>query len=194
MNRVILIGCALVVVGACASTTTGTSTDFEEYMEPPTFLKAEIEERIASLQYQSGDKLVMNTSRLAYIGEPAVPYLLAALESGEPRTRGSCAYVLGLIGDRRTIVPLREALKDSNAAVRYEIATALCNMGERSGYPVLIDGLSDPDIRNRYKAHEALQLLTRLDYGYRHDDAPSQRQVSVRKWEQWWERMQGSAM
>jgi hypothetical protein len=38
-------------------------------------------------------------------------------------------------------------------------------MGDNAGYPVLIEGLKDEDIRNRYKAHGALALLTQLDFG-----------------------------
>jgi HEAT repeat protein len=127
--------------------------------------------------------------RLAYIGEPAVPYLVEGLEEMNARTRGSCAYVLGLLKDRRTIGPLQPLLEDPVKEVRYEAAVALGNMGDRGGYQALVRGLTDDDIKNRYKAHEALALLTGLDFGYRHDDAPEVRRVAVLRWEEWVDRM-----
>lgn len=160
-----------------------------EYVAAPTFLKKEIEERVAALPYQTEQQLYDNLIRLAYIGEPAIPYLLDGLDDENARTRSSCAYVLGLMRDRRTIAPLTEHLEDPVPEVRYEIATSLCSLGVREGYPVLIEGLSDSDIRNRYKCHEALKMLTRLDYGYEHDAEPSARAAAIRRWQQWWERL-----
>jgi hypothetical protein len=60
-------------------------------------------------------------------------------------------------------------------------------MGDTKGYPVLIAGLQDEEIRNRYKAHEALKLLTRLDFGYEFDADPSTRGAAVAKWQTWYE-------
>ena len=183
----------LVVLGAAAAGCGSTRPGGGEYLEAPTFLAQELEERIAAIPYQTEEELVGNLKRLAYIGEPAVPYLLEALKEGDYRTRGNVAWVLGIMRDRRTIPELRDALDDSVASVRYEVATALGSLGEPMGYPILIEGLSDPDIRNRYKCHEALTLLTRLDFGYVHDDEPSERARAIQEWESWWLRMERSA-
>jgi HEAT repeat protein len=161
---------------------------------PPTFLGDEIKQRVAALEYQSEEQLYSNLQRLVYIGEPAIPHILRGLESDSPRTRGSCAYILGLLRDRRTIKYLKQELDDPVAAVRYEVGTSLCIMGVREGYSVLIAGLSDEHIRNRYKAHEALRLLTRRDFGYRHDAEPSERRESVVQWEAWWREMEAAAL
>lgn len=167
----------------------GLDSEDQEYLEAPAFLRVEIEERIAALEYQTEEDLYQNIIRLIYIGEPAIPYLTDGLGHQAVRVRGSCAYALGILRDRRTIDPLREALEDPVGLVRYEAATALCGMGVRDAYSVLVEGLGDSDIRNRYKAHEALALLTRLDFGFRHDDAPEVRRMAVLKWEEWLARM-----
>jgi len=191
MPRTILLAGVAAVLFACAGS---GGIDYEEYAEAPTFLRQEIEERIKALPYQSGENLLSNIRRLTYIGEPAIPFLLDALEEGEVRARCSAAYVLGLIRDRRTIEPLRDALTDDSPVVRYEVATSLCAMGEPAGYPTLIRGLEDEDIRNRYKAHEALKLLTKNDFGYRHDDAPDERSAAVQRWQSWFDRLQDAAL
>jgi len=193
MVRIIIAGVTIILAAGCTSTTV-TSDIYTEYVEPSVFLREEIKERIAALPFQSGEVLCQNMQRLIYIGEPAIPFLIEVLEEGSPRARGSCAFMLGQLSDRRTIPDLQRALGDPVPAVRYEVATALCVLGVQDGYPVLISGLSDDEIRLRYKAHEALQMLTRLDYGYRHDDDPGQRRVAVARWEQWWERMRASEL
>jgi HEAT repeat protein len=186
-----LVTCALILtIGAGCVTTyesEPTTKDEGEYETAAGFLEEEINNRIYNLQYQADAELYQNMKRLAYIGEPAIPFLLKALDHPSPRTRGSVAFVLGLIRDRRTIPELAEHLDDPVPAVRYEVATSLCVMGEKKGYPTLIDGLNDKDIRNRYKAQEALKLLTQLDFGYEHDADPSARKVAVEKWEQWYD-------
>ena len=176
------------VIVSCGSSPKGEGVD--SISEPGTFLKAEIQERIAAIPYQTEQVLYDNLLRLSYIGEPAIPFLVDALSDRDPRTRGSCAFVLGHIRDRRTIPALRKALDDPINSVRYEAAVALGNIGDRGGYPVLVAGLADEDIRSRYKAHEALTLLTGLDFGYKHDDSPADRRTAVLKWEAWLDKME----
>ena len=117
MERIFVCASLVFVLVACGST---MDPDDPQYEEPPTFLREEIHERISNIPYLTDEKLYDNLRRLVYIGEPAIPQLLDGLETGNARTRGSCAYVLGLIRDRRTIPPLKEALEDPVPSVRYE--------------------------------------------------------------------------
>jgi len=193
MSRIIIIAACLAVVAGCVTVHEDPEIT-KDREETPTFLRQEIEGRVAALPFQSEQELYRNIMRLVYIGEPAVPYLLDGLKSDNARSRGSCAYALGVLRDRRTIQPLRNALDDPIPEVAYEIATALCALGEKSGYAKLVTGLSDPEIRNRYKCHEALKLLTELDFGFEHDEEPTKRQVAVLRWEGWLERMEDSPL
>ncbi|MHC4473225.1 MAG: HEAT repeat domain-containing protein [Planctomycetota bacterium] len=188
MARLLIGGLLVLLLSACST----TQEEEIPFSDPPTFLKEEVRERIASIPYLSEEKLYDNLMRLVYIGEPAIAQVLEGIEEEDPRTRGSCAFVLGLIRDRRTIRPLEDALDDPVASVRYEVATALGQLGVPAGYPVLIDGLSDDSIRNRFKAHEALTLLTSLDFGYEHDASPSDRADAVRRWQEWYEALEAA--
>ena len=185
MSRIALIVLFAALAAACA--TSGQEGALET--KAVQVLREEIQERMAALPYQTEEQLYSNLIRLAYIGEPAIPYLLEGLKAEPARTRSSSAYVLGLMKDRRTIPALRKAVEDPVPEVRYEVATSLCILGAREGYPMLIQGLSDPEIRNRYKCGEALKLLTRLDFGYRHDDTPTARAQAIATWNDWWERL-----
>jgi hypothetical protein len=188
MTRLIVSGLVVVLLAGCSGA--GGGGGDEDYAEPTAFLAAEIKDRIAALPYQSGEVLYSSLKRLAYIGEPAIPDLLEGLRSEHARTRGSCAYVLGMIRDRRTMPQLRKALEDPLPAVRYEAAASLGNMGDKTGYRTLIEGLSDDDIANRYKSHEALRVLSGADFDYRHDDPPEERRKAVLRWERWLERIE----
>ena len=188
-SRLIVVGLVLFVTAGCVTTsmTEPQKKDPDKYERAAKFLEEEIQTRIYNLQYQADAELYQNMKRLAYIGEPAIPYLLKALDHEAPRTRGSAAFILGMIRDRRTIPDLIAHLDDEVAPVRYEVATSVCVMGDNAGYPILIAGLKDEDIRNRFKAHEALLLLTQLDFGFVYDGEPAKREVAVEKWESWYD-------
>jgi HEAT repeat protein len=189
-SRLFAVAMVAALFTGCMSVTTYPEPEKEDpgqYEKAAGFLEDEIRDRIYNLQYQADAELYQNMKRLAYIGEPAIPYLLEALDSPSPRVRGSVAFILGLIRDRRTIPDLVAHLDDDVPAVRCEVATTVCVLGENKGYPVLIEGLKDEDIRNRFKAHEALLLLTQLDFGYEHDGRPEERAQAIAKWEKWYD-------
>jgi hypothetical protein len=175
----------LVVVGlGCAGNDDRPGID--TYVKPGTLLEKEIKSRIDSFEYSAGVRLVQSQQRLAQIGEPAIPYLLDGLRHPSALTRGSCAYVLGLIRDLRTIPDLeRVARKDDVAGVRYEAAASLVALGDNAGWRTLIEGLRDEDIRLRFKCYEMLHAVTKLDFGYAHDAAPEEREAAVKRWEAW---------
>jgi HEAT repeat protein len=126
-SRLIAVALTLVVTAGCVTTYTTDvgKEDPGEYERAPRFLEEEIQTRIYNLQYQADAELYQNMKRLAYIGEPAIPYLIDALDHESPRARGSVAFTLGLIRDRRTIPDLVKHLDDEVPVVRYEIATTV---------------------------------------------------------------------
>ena len=88
---------------------------------------------------------------------------------------------MGATGDRRYIEDLRPMLTDETPGVRYQAASSLVELGDNTGFPVLVAGLADGDIRNRYKCFEELQRATGQDFGYQHDAAPETRHASTRR-------------
>ena len=54
------------------------------------------------------------------IGEPAVEPLIQALKSQDPNIRICAAIVLGKIGDKRAIEPMKQLLNDTDERVRIE--------------------------------------------------------------------------
>lgn len=157
-------------------------------------LRTEIERRVAEIPYMHGVELVSNLERLASIGEPAAPHLVKALDAPEWLTRASAAWTLGVMGDRRNIPPLRDLLDDRVPAVRYQSAASLVELGDASGFPVLVEGLSDPELQARYKCFEALRDATGNDFGYEHDAAPNVRRAAVIRWQSWLEGVRASAL
>ena len=157
-------------------------------------LKLEVERRVAEIPYMHGVELVANLERLADIGEPAVPHLLAALEADDRLSRASACWVLGVMGDRRNISAVREMLDDPEAPVRYQAASSLVELGDNAGFPVLVRGLGDPDIQTRYKCFEALRDATGQDFGYEHDAAPTLRREAVARWQDWLDGWRASAL
>jgi hypothetical protein len=58
-------------------------------------------------------------------------------------------------------------------------------LGDSAGFATLVDGLSDGDIRNRYKCFESLKRATNQDFGYQHDGSPESRDLAVARWKTW---------
>jgi HEAT repeat protein len=158
---------------------------FGEHTNP--MVKTRIQARVDNIQYQRGTTLINNLERLAGYGEPAIPVCVEGLKSDDAMTRMGCAYVLGRIGDTRTVPDLEGLLKDQVDFVRYEAASQLGNMGSKSGYGVLVEGLESERVEYRYKCFEALRELTGHTFGYVHNAPQEERAEAVTKWKGWLE-------
>ena len=189
-TRVFAILCGL-VMAACTTTQVNPqgntiTVSNSEWPDPPNPLAAErIQTRIDNIKYQHNQTLLTNLERLVAYGDVAVPFALEGLKSDDAMTRMGCAYILGRVGNPRVVPDLRPLLEDEVAIVRYEVASRLGDLGSREGYSVLVDGLEDPNIRNRYNCMKALSEQTGRDFGYKHNDQPEQRAVAVAQWRAW---------
>ena len=106
---------------------------------------------------------------LGRIGAPAVPALVATLESSRPELRRDALYALGMIGDdapRDALIAVTELAGDSDAGVREAVAWVLYMSVRGSTRPLpdsamarLIDLLGDTDESTR---HLAAMTLGRL--------------------------------
>jgi HEAT repeat protein len=100
----------------------------------------------------------------------------------------------GRVGNTGAIPALEECLDDPVPFVRYEVASQLGNLGAKSGYRALVNGLSDERVEMRFKCFEALQELTGNTFGYSHTAAPEVRKVAVDQWDAWLSRMESEEL
>lgn len=100
--------------------------------------------------------------QLEEIGPPAVPALIAALQSPSEHARWEAAKALGEIRDARAAPTLVKTLEDEKAAIRWLAATALINLGGDALVPLLqgLEGHSD-SIWFRDGARHVLRSLIR---------------------------------
>lgn len=91
---------------------------------------------------------------IAEIGEPAVARLVGILKSGDEEAgfRGQIALVLGMIGDKRALDALLEAMRHDNADIRWGAVRALGQMQDQRAVAPLIEALKDKDMHIRYTA------------------------------------------
>ncbi len=116
-SRPTALGFALVTLVMATGCVTTTDADVSRPRDD-VILRGEIERRVAEIPYMHGAELLSNLERLADIGDPAAPQLVAALDSPQWLTRTSAAWTLGVMGDRRNIPALRELLDDRVPGVR----------------------------------------------------------------------------
>lgn len=189
MRSLVLPSIALLVVAGCGSGPAHTESPFAT---PNQLMGEEIRNRIASIPFQHRSELFDNLLWLSQTGEPAIPALLEGLSNNEPKVRANCAYVLGRIGDRRTIPNLTAVAKDRHDVVRMEVARALVLMGDIKHAPALIAGLDSDKPQVRYYCHEALKAATGRDYGFDHlTENEQQRKSAVFAWRRWWSEQSG---
>lgn len=150
-------------------------------------VQARLQARVDNIKYQRGTTLITNLERIAAYGEPAIPICLEGLKSEDSMTRMGCAYVIGRIGDTRTVPELEATLSDQVDFVRYEAASQLGNMGSKAGYGVLVEGLESERVEYRFKCYEALRELTGHTFGYVHNAPDEERAEAVAKWKAWLE-------
>lgn len=97
--------------------------------------------------------------KLVKIGEPAVPYLIYALNNGDPELRMRSAEALGRIGDRRAIAPLKAHLSDDDITVRIYAITSLGQLHAENALKSLLSLLADENWEIRSACAEALGLI-----------------------------------
>ena len=167
----------------CGTTNHATS----DYAQPNSLMSKEIDSRVEQIPYQHREELYNNMLWLAQRGEQAIPALLKSLASNEPKVRSSSAWVLGRIGDRRTIENLQHFVNDPHETVRLEVARSLVEMGDVKQCPTLIAELDSEKVQVRAMCHDALKRATGKDFGYDHlTDNVEQRKTAVLRWRQWW--------
>lgn len=188
MRSVYLTSLLLLAVSACGTTRTNDSP----FQQPNQLMGMEIQERIDQIPYQQRDELFNNLLWLSQRGEQAIPSLLKALQSSDPKLRSNSAWVLGQIHDRRVIPDLQAIANDKNETVRLEVARTLVALGDLTQVPTLIEGLDSDKVQVRYLCHEALKDATRRDFDYDHlaDDELSRAQA-VYRWRMWWAKQSG---
>lgn len=174
--------------GSSAKASDDASAEFSEPNNP--LVKARLEARVENIKYQRGVTLVTNLERIAAYGETAIPVCLRGIESEDAMTRMGCAWVLGRVGNPKTVPALESLLGDKVAFVRYEAASQLGSLGARSGYRTLVEGLKSEKLEYRFKCHEALRELAKRDFGYSHNASGELRADAVAKWEAWLEKLE----
>lgn len=94
---------------------------------------------------------------LIRLGDTSVDALLAELDGGS--NPAEAAYVLGRIGDPRTLDALLEGLRHPDAGVRRESAVALAELQDPAAVESLLRATRDPDQSVRSQAGAALDRL-----------------------------------
>lgn len=188
LTSLVLFLAGLTLMAGCVSASSDESHERNEIRE------MEVAQLIGELRFMNGAELVEAANRLAFMRDFAYPQLREALKSDDAHTRANVIYVFGLAGDRRNIDFIRPLLEDQAVVVRYEAAATLVDMGDPAGFPTLIEGLTDDNIRWRFKCLEALRTVTGQDFGYKHDDDPALRRAAVERWRGWLQEKRASAL
>ena len=110
-----------------------------------------------------GERLpILAAKRVAKVGKTALPELIAALKtSPNARIRRWSAYTLRLLPDRRSLVPLKNALRDENMSVRLLAMESLELIHARVAGKCILPLLSDESGGVRVRA---IGCLIRLRY------------------------------
>ncbi|MDT8357313.1 MAG: HEAT repeat domain-containing protein [Methanomicrobiaceae archaeon] len=114
---------------------------------------------LAALRDPAKSRRAEAVAELVATGPPAVEGLLPLLKDPSWVVRYRCCEALGLIGDPRGAVPLREALEDEKDHVRYMAAKALGQLMDRDSLPFLVARLDDENACVRKSAAVALGAL-----------------------------------
>jgi hypothetical protein len=119
---------------------------------------------------------------------------LAQLDTADPGRRFAALYALTLTADRSSAEALRAALTRKSSTERLLAAAALVGLGDTSGLPSLIDGLSSSDTLAYWDppesawafAKEVLLASTGQDLGLRQATTLAAATAAQPAWRQWW--------
>ncbi len=177
------------LAAACASTD-GTSDTVEnaQWLEPSPLLEQQIADEAQRLPWTHGIEHLEQIRWFASVGEPAYPVLLGL--AADPRDHVSAAALaaLGATADPR-LVPQVQALQwgpGRGEELQLERSRTLVRLGDWSAMPPLIAGLTHERVRIRALCDQALYEATRLRFDYDPRADETEREKSIRRWEEWW--------
>jgi len=94
--------------------------------------KPDVQEEIQNLQATDKDVREAAVMALVQIGPAAVEPLIKSLKAENPSVQAAAAKALGLIGDKRAVVPLIDMMKNSyDIELMFEVAVALSQIGDQ---------------------------------------------------------------
>ena len=148
-------------------------------------MRAVVAEALARAPKEDDAGYLRIRKELIELGEPAVAPLLIALRDPDPVRRRLACDVLGMRRDARAHDALAGRLKDDEARVRYEAATALVRGGDRRGIDTLLEGLASEDALVRHRAVQVLRETTGESFGFVANARPVDREAALARWRQW---------
>ena len=119
-----------------------------------------IHDLVQKLAEQSGPECQKIRMQLVELGDPAVPALIEALQSGDAHLRWEVVQVLSRIEDPQAAPQLVKALEDENINVRWAAMEGLIDL-DRNGLPPLLKSLTKHfySVWLREGAHHILHQL-----------------------------------
>lgn len=115
--------------------------------------------------------------------------ILAKLDSAEAGQRFAALVELGRRGDVEHLPRIADVLlNDEDFVVREFAANVLGTFGSKKAVEPLVRALRDSAPSVVFAADEALQRITRKDFGMKRRSSSGARAEVVRRWESWWEK------
>ncbi len=121
--------------------------------------------------------------------DPELQGILDKLGSAEAGQRFAALVELGRRGDVEHLPVIAEVLlDDEDFVVREFAANVLGTYDSKQAVGFLVRALRDSAPSVVFAADEALQRITRKDFGMKQRSSSSARAEVVRRWESWWEK------
>lgn len=125
------------------------------------------------------------------IGQLHLEELEGDLERGladaDPDVVRACARALAHLGVKSAVPRLKEALANAYwDETKRDLAESIARLGDASGIPVLLEGLSHEDDLIRESFFEALFNVTGLHFGYEALAPREERLASIARWQAFW--------
>ena len=122
-----------------------------------------------------------------------IPELTALLEDGDPDVVRDAALALAVLGNRSSVDAMRAALDNFIwEETRRDLARALASLGDPSGIPLLIEGLTIEDDLVRESMFEALHAVTGRHFGYEAFAPYDERLSAISRWRNFWSEKGGA--
>ncbi len=128
-----------------------STPDFKKLSE-----EGDIERIVKLLGHSQAHIRMQACEALIRLGEDATPFLISAMEHGNPEVRKGAARALGGIGSRASVGPLLKQLKKEEAGVAQFIVDALAEIRDPKAVPALCRMTRSSSLILRYSAVRAL--------------------------------------
>lgn len=158
------------------------------------FFHKDLGRRILAYKVAHGVGGMDRLFELAEKGPALLPYIEGYMDDPDPDVRMLAAMAVKAMHHPACLPVFHRMTRSEDTMIRVMGLDGLGETVQMAVFPILVQGLRDPEEKVRYRCARVLEELTGETFGYRPEQTSEEREEPTAKWETWLEEVESKRM